>query len=293
LEGQDFIRVDDWRATPHYEFQTEWVGVTVFRFRGSYPAELQKDEESLEAKEASGLQSPTEPSHPERVRHNLTHYPFREWCTHCVMGKGRTSQHRTQKSHLPVVQFDFTHPKFFTWSEMTILTGIDVTSGMVCASQLPPKKPTPHSVGLVKNFLLEIGRTAAILQCDNEPAIKLLLQRVVADMGLLKLQYAAPYSSASMGSAERFHASLQGQARTLLSDLEEKTGLKATGESPITSWAIRHASWLQTRFMTHAAGKKTSYFRRWQRDYTNAICGDRNIYSAAAAHCTRSCRALE
>jgi len=143
----------------------------------------------------------------------------------------------------------------------------------VFAAQLPSKKPTPHSVGLVKNFLLEIGRSEAIIQCDNEPAIKLLLQRVVADMGLLKLQYAAPYSSASMGSVERFHASLQGQVRTLLSDLEEKTGFKANGESPITSWAIRHASWLQTRFMTHATDKKTSYFRRWERGYTHAIGG--------------------
>ena len=25
--------------------------------------------------------------------------------------------------------------------------------------------------------------------------------------------------------------------------------------------------------MPHATDKKTSYFRRWERDYTNAICG--------------------
>ena len=155
LDGQDFIRVDDWIVIPHYEFQTEWVGATAFRLGGSYLAELQKDEESMEAKEAGGFQSPSELSRQERMRHNLSHYPFREWCKHCVAGKGRTSQHRTQKSHLPVVQFDFTHPKFFTGSEMTILTGIDVTSGMVFAAQLPSKRPTPHSVGLVKNFFLE------------------------------------------------------------------------------------------------------------------------------------------
>ena len=61
LEGQGFIRVDGWIAVPHYDLKTEWVGVTVLRLRGSYPAELQKEEESLEAKEASGLQSPAEP----------------------------------------------------------------------------------------------------------------------------------------------------------------------------------------------------------------------------------------
>jgi hypothetical protein len=47
-------------------------------------------------------------------------------------------------SHLPVVHFGFTHPKFFTGGEATILTGIDVTSGMVSAAQLPSRRVTPH-----------------------------------------------------------------------------------------------------------------------------------------------------
>eukprot|EP00969_Alexandrium_andersonii_P368561 15473182-Alexandrium_andersonii.AAC.1 len=63
-------------------------------------------------------------------------------------------------------------------------------------------------------------------------------------MGLLKLQAAPPRSSASMGSVERFHAPLQAQARALLSDLEEWYDYKADATSPITSWAVRHSSWL-------------------------------------------------
>eukprot|EP00969_Alexandrium_andersonii_P213093 9410460-Alexandrium_andersonii.AAC.1 len=63
-------------------------------------------------------------------------------------------------------------------------------------------------------------------------------------MGILRLQVAPQYSLPSMGSVERFHASLQAQIRTLLSDVEERFDYKADATSPSTSWAVRHASWL-------------------------------------------------
>eukprot|EP00969_Alexandrium_andersonii_P327994 14493940-Alexandrium_andersonii.AAC.1 len=63
-------------------------------------------------------------------------------------------------------------------------------------------------------------------------------------MGLLKLQAAPEYSSASMGSVERFRASLQAQIRALLSDLEERFDYKADATSPIASCAARRSSWL-------------------------------------------------
>eukprot|EP00969_Alexandrium_andersonii_P222183 9813391-Alexandrium_andersonii.AAC.1 len=80
---------------------------------------------------------------------------------------------------------------------------------------------------------MECGRTEAILQSDNEPAIILLLQKVVSEMGLLRLQDAPQYSSPSAGSVERFHASLQAQIRTLVSDVEERFDYKADATSPI------------------------------------------------------------
>eukprot|EP00969_Alexandrium_andersonii_P249965 11046957-Alexandrium_andersonii.AAC.1 len=87
-------------------------------------------------------------------------------------------------------------------------------------------------------------------------------------MGLLKLQAAPQYSSPSIGSVERFHASLQAQIRALLSDLEERFDYKADATSPITSWAARLASWLHGRHLQHASDKKTSFSRRWDRGDT-------------------------
>eukprot|EP00969_Alexandrium_andersonii_P332167 14680169-Alexandrium_andersonii.AAC.1 len=64
-----------------------------------------------------------------------------------------------------------------------------------------------------------------------------------------------------MGSVERFHASLQAQTRTPLSDLEERFDYKADAASPITSWAVRHSSWLRGRCLQHASDKTTSFNR--------------------------------
>ena len=47
--------------------------------------------------------------------------------------------------------------------------------------------------------------------------------------------------------------------------------LQITTTHPIVGWAIRHASWILTRYLRHADGK-TSYERRWQRPYASPLC---------------------
>eukprot|EP00969_Alexandrium_andersonii_P180886 7993306-Alexandrium_andersonii.AAC.1 len=79
------------------------------------------------------------------MKRNLTHYPFKDWCSHCIKGRGNVASHQSSKSHLPVVQFEFTFPKFFTNDDITILTGIDVATGLSTAALLPGKTLTGHA----------------------------------------------------------------------------------------------------------------------------------------------------
>ena len=37
------------------------------------------------------------PTAREREEHEATHMPFRDWCTHCMMGRGRTHRHVSKK----------------------------------------------------------------------------------------------------------------------------------------------------------------------------------------------------
>ena len=33
----------------------------------------------------------------EREEHEATHMPFRDWCAHCIMGRGRTHHHVSKR----------------------------------------------------------------------------------------------------------------------------------------------------------------------------------------------------
>ena len=55
--------------------------------------------EQEEAREVKAPPIPMTPSREEVRQHRLKHHPYREWCPHCVRGKGREDRHTgsTQK----------------------------------------------------------------------------------------------------------------------------------------------------------------------------------------------------
>merc|ERR1712086_1048748 len=61
----------------------------------------EKEEETETGGEERGVAKmldPRQPSEEERRTHNLTHPPYRNWCEHCVKGRGREADHRQLKS---------------------------------------------------------------------------------------------------------------------------------------------------------------------------------------------------
>ena len=138
--------------------------------------------------------SPIEPTKQEREIHNLTHLPYRSWCPICVRAKGKQTPHRKGGSTKPLIQVDFAFvsipedPK----SQATILTGIDVRTQMCMAVQIPSKgyKSIRYSVLELKRFIYECGRTAALIQCDEEPSIKAIVKTLLREMGGLSMRTA-------------------------------------------------------------------------------------------------------
>ena len=37
------------------------------------------------------------PSQREREEHEATHVPFRDWCAHCMMGRGRAAKQKSEE----------------------------------------------------------------------------------------------------------------------------------------------------------------------------------------------------
>jgi hypothetical protein len=69
--------------------------------------EVEGDEDVETSRIARDPRFPT----PEQIEeHNCTHLPFRDWCSFCIMGRGRGNQHKRNQGHessVPVVGIDY------------------------------------------------------------------------------------------------------------------------------------------------------------------------------------------
>ena len=66
-----------------------------------------------------------------REQHDSTHMPFRDWCTHCTMGRGRTRHHVSWKrsedlSRRPIIAMDYSFLKPNSIANFQSVTGIAV-----------------------------------------------------------------------------------------------------------------------------------------------------------------------
>ena len=61
------------------------------------PEEGAEQESQEEGEEPKVRRAPKGPSKEEHEKHEATHLPFREWCKHCVRGRGQNTPHKKQK----------------------------------------------------------------------------------------------------------------------------------------------------------------------------------------------------
>ena len=70
------------------------------------------DGEAEEGRTTRGMPSPIVVSKQEKEQHELTHLPFRSWCSHCVRGRARNMMHKRdqskdERSNVPRVSMDY------------------------------------------------------------------------------------------------------------------------------------------------------------------------------------------
>ena len=112
-DGTRMTRFDyQWTSQARRMTDKTWTGSTNFEEQTTYKDEYITDEEDNQqaALPAKGIKA------PQRREHNLTHLPYRSWCSICVESKGRANNHPTQKtSTVPVIQCDFAYIKRHPW----------------------------------------------------------------------------------------------------------------------------------------------------------------------------------
>ena len=100
------------------------------------------EEEQFGARNPRKMLDPKLPTQREMEEHCLTHLPYRNWCTHCVLGKGRAAPHykrTTREDSLVEVHFDYCFMSTADQPLVTILMAKERGSKMCMATMVPMK----------------------------------------------------------------------------------------------------------------------------------------------------------
>ena len=132
-----------------------------------------------EARTAKSLTLPKAPTNVAEVKaHSVTHMPHRDWCAHCVRGRGRAARHfnESDAAELPRLSTDYLFPG--QKEDKRPLTGISFydNASMRMALTILPRKGVdhPYATAWLKKQLDMGGYTRALVKNDQEPTLKAL-----------------------------------------------------------------------------------------------------------------------
>ena len=236
-----------------------------------------KDEEiEEEAPEEQGqrktkrMLDPKLPSSEEVREHNLTHMPYRNWCPHCVRGRGKEMDHKKKEKgdsemEIPEYHLDYCFPGDEEGEKLTILVAVEKSTKMKKAVVVPSKGSTGrYAARMVLELIAECGDkdNNIILKSDQEPAILYLIDDVsTSRTGAKTLVEQAPKrSKGSNGVVERAVQSLEVFLRTLKSALDDRMSVKIDTRHPVLTWLCEYASFLMNRLEVSSDGR-TAYER--------------------------------
>jgi hypothetical protein len=205
------------------------------------------------------MTDPCRPNNEEVQEHEKTHLPYRNWCRHCVSGRGREMAHKKSSGthELPELHFDFCFlgregEPHQTLSVLVVREGL---TKMTMSSAVPSKSTGTFIAKRVVSFMREIGleHVDVIAKSDQEPAINALLLevgrvRAANSSGRYIVEQSPVGSSQSNGIAERAILSVQQQVRVLKCALETRWKVDIHSKHPVMPWLIEYASYLLNRF---------------------------------------------
>ena len=199
---------------------------------------------------------PHEPSEFEKLKHQLTHIPFQPLCTSCVKGKAQAEPHKRteriiEESELPVIQCDYLLLRDVAGtSGLKVLSIFVRTFGYGMSTVVEMKDPTDTSATMWAVTMLNfLGLSDVILQCDPEPSLIKWAESVKSKRTeRTVIRSSSRRSHQSNGGVENYQQQLQGQVRTMLGAMQERTQYRPTANSALMRWIVRRAAWLIPRF---------------------------------------------
>ncbi|CAE7358323.1 RE1 [Symbiodinium sp. CCMP2592] len=231
-------------------------------------------DEGDDDKKAKAIKAPKEPTAAEVEEHNLHHANFESWCPVCVMGQGKSKQHRRikedPKEHIIYSDYMFFSKEGTEVSKeesekkkaglVTVLTAICKDSQYPFALVLPSKASVDYASKALTSWIKDLKWDKVVIQFDQESALNKIYEKVKASVGdTITLRRSPRYSSQSLADGEMINGLIAGKVRTWLAEVSEKYKMKIGCDSVLFPWIVRHSAWTLARF--HINHSKTTAFR--------------------------------
>lgn len=210
-----------------------------------------------------GQATPFKPSEAEVAEHCISHVPYRDWCVHCVRGRGRAQAHRRKHESdvekgrkRPMVHMDYFYLGARAEETLPLLAMLDESSGRMFSLTMPCKGVEhQYCVAAVVKLMRCLGLQDAVIKSDTERSLVALRTAVQGKLPGVGCEDAVKGESASNGAVEAAVGRLQGQARTLKSCLEEHYNFKIPAKHPVLCWLVDYAGTLISRFLRGPDGR--------------------------------------
>ena len=127
----------------------------------------------------------SKPTQREREEHEATHVPFRDWCAHCMMGRGRTHHHVAKQksedqSRRPIIAMDYFFMRMECSPSVQAISEESITciavkedrhQNIMSSVALKKGVEEPWTIERVAKFIDLLGYREITLKSDTEPAI--------------------------------------------------------------------------------------------------------------------------
>ena len=146
--------------------------------------ETQIEDEEFGNRTVKKVLDPKEPTKEEREEHEKTHLPFRNWCRHCVRGRGVQMFHKlgSQETCMNEIHMDygFLGKEDDSLKKMPMTVVKERTSKMLMGAVVPTKTTGSYVQKRITGFLKEIGclHGDLVVKSDQEPAIDVVVESV-------------------------------------------------------------------------------------------------------------------
>ena len=208
-----------------------------------------------EAQRIEGIKIPHAPTEKEiREHEDNMHLPFRDWCKHCVFGRGKSDPHRKQESRVgskPRLIWDYMYltergkdkgfrPDVVTGEGLPIVVMKDSKSKAILAYAVPNKGDNEYAIKRGAQDANKIlGYKDMVFKGDQEPALQVMMDRISSLVGDQVIREESPVGeSQSHGEIEVAVQMVQGMFRTLRSDTESELGFKIPSDHPSLAWLL-------------------------------------------------------